>query len=133
MKKILAAIAVFTLGSFHSLAHEGHNKTPGAISAPHGGQVKGTDSLYLELVSDKDGFKLYPLTHEMKVVPAKEISLEAKVKFPKKSGSENIKLMSSADFFEGKVNAEGAYRYTVEIKMTYQGKKDHLTFNVEPQ
>lgn len=133
MKNSIATMALIALVSVQGFAHEGHNKTPGAISAPHAGQVKGTDSLYIELVSDKDGFKLYPLTHEMKAVPFKDLKLEAKVKFPKKSGSEIMKLTSSADFFEAKLNSEGAYRYTVEIKMTYQGKKDHLTFNVEPQ
>ena len=61
MKRFIAVLAAAAIFSQMSFAHEGHDKTPGAVSAPHGGVVKGTDHLYLELVNETGGVKIYSL------------------------------------------------------------------------
>jgi hypothetical protein len=94
MKRIClsALLVASSLISGPAQAHEGHNKAPGSVAAPHGGVIQGTASLYWELVNEAGGIKLYPLTHDMAPVPPKEISLTASVSFPKKPKAETIKL-----------------------------------------
>ncbi len=54
MKSLLTTLATLIIG-LTAFAHEGHDKTPGTLTAPHGGQLKGTSQLYVELVSDSAG------------------------------------------------------------------------------
>lgn len=116
-----------------SFAHEGHDKAPGAVSAPHGGLIQGTSEMYLELVASSEGVKIYPFTHNLKPIALKDIQLDGKVSFPKKAKSESVKFESAEDAFSAKVNSKGAHRYTLELNITYQGKKEKTKFNVEPQ
>jgi hypothetical protein len=116
-----------------SWSHEGHQKIPGDTLAPHGGRVKGTDYLYLELVATKEEFKLYPFDHDFKSLPLKDIHLEALVMFPKKSKPLEIKLEPVGDFFQAKVNTKGVHRYTLELKIKGNGKTEKLSFVVEPE
>ncbi len=127
MKSIFLILMV-TLG----YAHEGHDKMPGAVQAPHGGTVKGTSQLYIELVNEASGIKLYPLTHEMAPVAPKEVTIVATVQAPKKK-KEAVKFTVADDHYEAKVDAKGAYRYTLELTTTYKGKKEKVVFQVEPQ
>ena len=133
MKRLLAVLAVTASFSQMSLAHEGHDKTPGAVAAPHGGVVKGTDQLYMELVNETGGVKVYPLTHDSTPIPLKEITLSGSVTFPKKPKAESVKFTQGDDHFTAKVDAKGAYRYSLDLVVTYRGKKEKLKFQVEPQ
>lgn len=136
MKGIFLGLAVtLSLGSFYesgTYAHEGHDKMPGAVQAPHGGTVKGTSHLYIELVNEASGIKLYPLTHEMASVTLKDVTIAGTAQAPKKK-KEPVKFTNADDHFEAKVDAKGAYRYTLELTTTYKGKKEKVTFQVEPQ
>ena len=131
-KFILLAMMIFGIQQV-TYAHEGHDKTPGAVSAPHGGVTQGTNQLYLELVSEAGGVKIYPLTHDLKPIAAKEVTLKASIIFPKQKKVEAIDFTQSNDYFSAKVNAKGAYRYTLDISVLYKGKKETVTFQVEPQ
>lgn len=136
MKGIFLVLAVtLGFGSFYGsggYAHEGHDKMPGAVQAPHGGTVKGTSQLYIELVNEPSGIKLYPLTHEMTPVALKDVTIAGTAEAPKKK-KETVKFTNTDDHFEAKVDAKGAYRYTLELMTTYKGKKEKITFQVEPQ
>jgi len=132
MKSFITALATVIIG-LSSLAHEGHDKTPGTIAAPHGGQLKGTSQLYVELVSDPTGFKLYTVDHDLKTIPIKDVKIEGAMKLPKQKQSEKLTLNSSESFLETKVDAKGSHRYTVDLKVTYKGKTEGISFNVEPQ
>lgn len=132
MKSTIIAFAIFVVG-LSVFAHEGHDKTPAALSAPHGGQLKGTSQLYIELVSDPAGFKLYTIDHDLKTIPVNEVKIEGTAKIPKQKKSEKIALNSSESFLEGKFDAKGSHRYTVDLKVTYKGKTEDVSFSVEPQ
>lgn len=132
MKILFATIATLVIG-LSTFAHEGHDKTPGALTAPHGGQIKGTSQLYVELVSDSSGFKLYTVDHNLKTIPVKEVKIEGTAKLPKQKKSEKLVLMASESFLETKVDAKGSHRYTVDLKVNYKGKTENVSFNVEPQ
>lgn len=112
-------------------AHEGHDALPGAIQAPHGGTVKGVTLLYIELVNDSSGIKLYPLTHELSSISLKDISIVAAVQIPKKK-KQTIKLDIVNDHFEAKPRIKGIHRYLLELTVDYKGKKEKVTFQIEP-
>lgn len=132
MKSFVTTIATLLIGLL-ALAHEGHDKTPGAVTAPHGGQLKGTSQLYVELVSDSAGFKIYTVDHDLKTIPVKDVKIEGTAKLPKQKQSEKIALSTAESFLEAKVNAKGSHRYTVDLKVIYKGKTENVSFNVEPQ
>jgi len=132
MKSVITALAILLTG-LSSFAHEGHDKTPGALTAPHGGQLKGTSQLYVELVSDASGFKLYTVDHDLKTIAVKDVKIEGSVKLPKQKQSDKLALNASESFLESKVNAKGSHRYTVDLKVTYKEKTEGVSFNVEPQ
>lgn len=132
MKLAIITLTIFLFG-LSTLAHEGHDKTPGTITAPHGGQLKGTSQLYVELVSDSSGFKLYTVDHDLKTIPTKDVKIEGTLKLPKQKQSEKLAFVTSESFLESKVNAKGTHRYTVELKVIYNGKTESVFFTVEPQ
>lgn len=119
-------------GSNEACAHEGHNKTPGAIKAPNGGVVEGTSDLYIELVNDASGIKLFPMTHDLAPISPKEVKLMGTSQVPKKAKT-SVKFSVVEDHFESKVDAKGAYRYTLELSVEFKGKKEKVKFQVEPQ
>lgn len=133
MKRMICT-ALMAMGlSQAGFAHEGHDKTPGAKTAPHGGVIKGTDQLYLELVSEGDHIKIYPLTHDSAPIAVKQVALQGTASFPKSKKSNAVKFSASEDHFSAKVDAKGSYRYTLEVVLTYQGKREKVKFQVEPQ
>jgi hypothetical protein len=133
MKPIILALLLSALPQL-SYAHEGHDKAPGAMPAPHGGSVQGTSELYVEVVTTKDGLTIYPLSHDGKALPAAGITLKGEALFPRKNKVEKLSLLPEGDSFSAKVEAKGAYRYTLELSVAPKGKKEEkLKFNVEPK
>ena len=132
MKSIITTLVTLLIG-LTAFAHEGHDKTPGALTAPHGGQLKGTSLLYVELVSDATGFKLYTVDHDLKTIPTKDVKIEGTAKRPKQKQTEKLTLTSSESFLESKVDAQGSHRYTVDLKVTHKGKTEGVSVIVEPE
>ena len=132
MKRTLLSLLLSSCLGTVALAHEGHNKTPGVVQAPHGGVVQGTSQLYVELVNDASGIKLYPLTHDLAPVSPGDVAIVVTSQVPKRK-KEAVSLQAVEDHFEGKVEARDAYRYSLVVETTYKGKKEKVTFQVEPQ
>lgn len=132
MKKLFLT-ALLALGIAPAHAHEGHNKTPGATAAPHGGMMKGTDSLYLELVGVKNGVKIYPLDHDSKPLPVGDVKITGTFVIPRKTKSETVNFKAEADHFSAVIDAKGAYRYDLAVTVTHGGKSEKLKFTVEPK
>lgn len=116
-----------------SWSHEGHNKTPGALTAPHGGQIKGTDHLYMELVAESEGVKLYPLDHDLKPVALGDVKIEGSLQLPRNKKAEPLQWTPVENYYTAKVTAKGAHRYNVELKVSYKNKTEKFNFTVEPQ
>ena len=135
MKNILTTtVAVFLLLlSTSASAHEGHDKTPGSTSAPHGGMVQAAGHLHLELLASGEGVKIYPFDQDMKPVSASELKVEGTVTLPKKTKGEPVSFAVQEDYMSAKVDAKGAYRYTLNLTVTHKGKKEKAKFNVETQ
>lgn len=130
---IVLCLSLTSLISSLGRAHEGHNKTPGALAAPHGGQIKGTDQLYLELVADTEGIKLYPLDHDLKPVVLADVKVEGTFQLPRAKKSETLQWTSGENYFSSKVKVKSTHRYNVDLKVSFKNKTDKLNFTVEPQ
>ncbi len=121
-----------TLSSPAANAHEGHDKTPGSAAAPHGGVVKGSEHIYLELVTDQGGVKLYPLDHEMKAVPMKDLKIEGKMSKPRTKKTEPVKIVVEDDHYDARIPAKGLNRYDLDLAVTHAAKTEKIKFSVEP-
>jgi hypothetical protein len=114
------------------LAHEGHDKTPGAVTAPHGGQIKGGDQHFVEVVFESSNVRVYIFDHDMKKVDLKALKIDGTLKLPKASKPSEVKLNANGDFFEGKVEVKGAHRFALDLTINHESKKEKFTFNIEP-
>ncbi len=131
---IIGAVVLLSLGlANYSNAHEGHDKTPGAVAAPHGGVIQDIEHIYLELLTETNGLKLYPYDHELKPIALKDVKIEGSATFPKKPKAEKVSFTSEGEAFSAKVDSKGAHRYTLDVTITHAGKKEKTKFNVEPQ
>jgi len=131
--KILVLLLITSMEA-NVLSHEGHNKLPGSIIAPHGGQIKGTDDLYIELIHNSDNVQIYITDHDFKPILLNDIKIEGLIKYPKQMKSEKINFTTNqAKYFDAKINSKGSHRYTLEIKTKYKNKTDTINYNLEPQ
>lgn len=113
-------------------AHEGHDHgTPGSIAAPHGGKLKKTKTLNLELVSSKEGVQVYAFDKEMKIVSPSELQIKGSVKYPKNPKAEQVTFTSENDYFKASVDAKGMHRYSLELNVTRGSVSENVNFNVE--
>jgi hypothetical protein len=118
--------------SLSLFAHEGHNKIPGNIQAPHGGKIKGTDNLYIELVQAESNLKFYVFDHDLKAIPMNEVELSGDLKLPKKQNTQKIEFVKTESAFSTNIDAKGSHRYSVDLAFKFKGKKEKLSFTVEP-
>lgn len=138
MKKfILLFVSVFL--SFNlAWSHEGHGgHDAGAMGADtigsHGGVVKkALHHLMLEMVKEGQKIKLYPLTHDKKPIPAKEVEIVGKVEIPRK-GQKEITFKANNDYLESTVDAQGSHRFELKLVVTYKKHKHDVNFQVEPE
>lgn len=132
MRKLISVLTTILIPSI-LLAHEGHDKSPGAVAAPHGGTVQVGSQIILELVSKNDGVEIYAFDHDMKPLNTKDVKVEGKMSLPKKSKAEVLKFTAEGEAFAAKINAKGTHRYTLDLVASYAGKKEKIKFSVEPQ
>lgn len=130
--KIATAIAILLFAT-NIWAHEGHDKSPGVVAAPHGGIVQGTRDAYVELVSKADGIQIYLYNHDMKPLDMSTAKIEGTARLPKKNKGDAVTFTQESGAWIGKIDAKGAHRYTLELSITVSGKKDKTKFTVEPQ
>lgn len=127
-KKII--IGALLLVSVNLRAHEGHDETPGALKANHGGVVKAGQEINLEYVVSGEDVKLYPLSHDGKDLAANEVKLTATAKLPK-GKAETLKLEIKDGVYLAKVDFKGAYRVEIMVKADNKGKESTFKFQVE--
>ncbi len=122
------------LVAFGVYAHEGHDKVPGSVRAVKGGVVESGKSIALELSKEADAVKLYPLSHDSKLLSLKDVSVKsAKAKTRKMAKAEDVKLEPAGDAYIVKFDPKGADRFELQVELTYQSKTDAFKFQVEPK
>lgn len=126
-KIIITSLLAFSL---NLMAHEGHDQTPGALKANHGGTVKAGKDINLEYVVSGNDLKLYPASHEGTDLAPAEVKLTATGKLPK-GKPENLKIESKNGAFVAPIDFKSAYRIEVVATADYKGKKNTFKFQVE--
>lgn len=129
MRKLLAMAAVGLMSTV-SFAHEGHDVTPGALKAAHGGVVQAGKEINLEYVTSGAEVKLYPLSHDGGDVSATKIKLSGTARSPK-GKEEPLKLSLKEGAYVAQIDFKGAYRVEVKVTADVGGKKDSFKFQVE--
>ena len=127
-KKLM--LATLLLGSLNLFAHEGHDNTPGALKAIHGGVVKAGKENNLEYVVSGDLVKLYPISHDGKDIVASDVKISATAKLPK-GKAETLKLELKDGVYTAKVDFKGAYRIEFMVSTDNKGKQSTFKFQVE--
>ena len=118
------------ISSLSTLAHEGHNNTPGSLKANHGGTVKSGKEMNLEYVALANELKLYPADHEGTDLTAAELKVSVTGKIPK-GKTENLKVELKNGIYTVPIDFKNAYRIEVIVTVDYKGKKDSFKFQVE--
>ncbi len=118
------------VGSVNLLAHEGHDETPGAIKANHGGTVKAGKEINLEYVVSGSEVKLYPVSHGGKDLTPSEVTLVVKAKSPK-GKAESVLTEIKEGAFVAKIDFKNAYRIEMNVDADAKGKKSSFKFQVE--
>lgn len=135
MKKIL--LILITITSLSAFSHEGHDHGPGQVQPVKGGVIMKNDDFYLELVGNQSEIKFYPLGQKtegslLSAIPLKDFKLKATYKLPRTSEVKTISLKENGDHFLGKIEAR-THRYQVDTFIEYKGKKEQITYQIEPQ
>ena len=121
---------VLMMASISTFAHEGHDETPGALKANHGGVVKPGKVINLEYVIKGDTVELYPASHEGADLPLTDVALTGTAK-PSKGKATPLKFESKNGAYLAKVDFKGAYRVEVQVVADNKGKKSTFKFQVE--
>lgn len=127
-KGILATILM--IGTLNAFAHEGHDETPGALKANHGGVVKSGKEINLEYVVKGDTVELYPASHDGKDLPVADVTLTGTAK-PSKGKPAPLKFESKNGAYLAKIDFKGAYRVEVQVIADNKGKQSTFKFQVE--
>lgn len=134
MKKIFTALILLPslLFSFASFAHEGAHG-PEQKVAPHGGILRDGTSLMFELVKSGDNIKIYPLTHEGKVIDVKLIEVDSKKTTLTDAKKKTIKynLIPEGDALIVKFEKGGSYRYSLNLIARFEGKENKASWQIE--
>ena len=72
------------------------------------------------------------MTTVLKALKSSDVNVTATYELPKKK-PQAVSLQSSGDFFVVKVDAKGAHRFKLDVTATYQGAKETLSFQIEPE
>lgn len=131
MKHLVVSFLILSISPLAS-AHEGHDHGPAIAQAPHGGTFQKGKKIAIEIVQEGGELKIYPLTTALKALKSSDINITATYELPKKK-AEGLSLQSSDDFFVAKVDAKGAHRFKLDLNISYQGSKENLSFQIEPE
>jgi hypothetical protein len=128
MKSIIAALMI-TL-SLSAFAHEGHDQTPGALKAQHGGVLKTGKDFNMEMVIIGNNIEFFPRAHDGEVFEMKDLQMVVTASAPK-GKPQPVTLQKGEKSFKGTVDFQKAYRLNLEAKTEYQKKSDLFKFLAE--
>lgn len=138
MKKsiIVTILLSLTTLSLPSFAHEGHDHdAPAMVEAPKGGQIKGLEACYVEVVSKAKSLKIYVYDKDLKPVDAKLYKITAQAELPRSKKTDKVDLKSVENYLEASYDAKSAHRYTLTLEVNDPAEKhgDKIKFTIEPK
>ncbi len=128
IKKII--LPLLLAASISTFAHEGHDETPGALKANHGGAVKAGKEINLEYVVSGTEVKLFPVSHEGQDLSLNEVKLTVTTKLPKgKAEPAKIEVQNGA--FVTHIDFKNAFRVEMNVSASKAGKTDTFKLQIE--
>jgi hypothetical protein len=137
-KFLLICFFAFT-SSLAVFAHEGHDHGSGQVQPTKGGVIQKAGNIYYEVVGSKEDIKVYPMKESgpeaktLKAVSLNEVKISATYKLPRGKAAMPITFNKMNDHFAGKVSAQGAHRYQIDLKVESGTLKDEIIYQIEPQ
>lgn len=128
IKKIILSILI--IASIPIFAHEGHDETPGAFKANHGGAVKAGKEINLEYVVSGAQVKLFLISHEGKDLSPNEVKLTATTQLPK-GKAEVAKLEIQDGAFVTHIDFKNTFRVEMNVSASKAGKTDTFKLQIE--
>lgn len=135
MKKVFLALTITAAATgltsvIH--AHEGAHG-PEQKVAPHGGTLRDSATLMLELVKEGSGAKIYALEHDGKALDPKLLSLDTKktslVDAKKKAVKFTLEPSEGALLL--KFEAGSSHRYSFHLVAKFEGKENSANWQIE--
>lgn len=124
---------VMAINSLTVSAHEGHDKSPGAVAAPQGGLIQSSGELYIEVVQKSGAVDIFAYTHDLKAISPKELKVSGQVVLPRKTKGETVKFEFLADRLTAKIDSKGSHRFELSLTVVHRNKTEKVKFNIEPQ
>lgn len=136
MKFFNSLVLFSAFASVSSFAHEGHDHdAPAMVQAPKGGQIKGLEETFVEVVARGHELKIYLYNKDLKPQKASDYKVSAMADLPRLKKQESLTLTAKENHFEANYDAKGLHRYTLilMVKDPKTGHDDKLNFTVEPK
>ncbi len=126
---VLMGWILWTTGAY---AHEGHDHGAKGLQPSQGGVIHKGTKLNLEVVQESGELRLFPLDTNAKPLKATDLKISGTYELPR-GKAEPLALNAQKDHFSATVDAKGAHRYAVNLKVDYKGQSESFSFQVEPE
>lgn len=135
-------ITALTIGLITSLtpatshAHEGDHDTPGLVQAPKGGDIKSIENAHIEVLSQKEGIKIYFYSRDLKpMANIQQFTVSAEAQLPRSKVMTPLVLKESGGVLSTSFDSKGAHRFTLVliVKDASHGHNDRLSYTIEPR
>ncbi len=125
-------LSTFTPGS--AFAHDGDHDSPAAVQAPKGGDIKGLEDVYIEVLSQKNEIKIYFYSKDLKpLTDLKGFTISAEAQLPRDKQMTPLILKEVAGALTTSFHPKSAHRFTLILKVK-DAKHDHadrLSYTIE--
>jgi hypothetical protein len=127
-----ALILLLGLRAPSAPAHDGPHG-PEQKVAPHGGVLRDSSSLMLELVKSSDSIRLYPLTHAGKPIDPKLVEvLAAKTTLTDARGKPvTHEIKAEGEALTLKFTKGPSHRYSLTFFARFEGKENKARWQIE--
>lgn len=131
---LLVTVFLSVMPATPAWSHEGDHGAPGVVQAPKGGDIKAIEDAYIEVLSQKDGIKIYFYSHDMKpITNLKQFTVTAEAQLPRDKQMTPLALKESGGVLSTSFDPKRAHRFTLVLKVkdANHDHADRLNFTIE--
>ena len=126
---VMGIVAIAARG-FAGDGHDHSHDAPGVKAKITGAQIKGNETLFVEVLYQDKNIKFYPFTKEQVPMALSTAKFSASLELPKKKDLQPLALIPHNDHFMAAFDAKGLHRFTVVLK-TEDGHSDIFKYTFE--
>lgn len=136
---LLIGLSIFGSSAFiapsHAIAHEGGHDD-GSVQAPKGGDIKGIEDAYIEVLNQGSDVAIYLYSKDLKPIKdLKRFTITAEAQLPRTKIMAPLVVTMKNDSYVTSFDAKGAHRYSLilKVKDAQQTHSDRLQYTIEPR